>query len=362
MAASAPPMYSHTYQRDPDGPPPYHPSAIKQWAARVENFSSQYNNSTWSATQALGQPKVYPQHGDFHGAWAQGAIDENQYIELEFDVPVCPTAINIYETYNPGAVTAIKFMDSKGKWDTLWSTTKTLVLTQSRIFSPPLKDTTSTTTQVRIEMNCKPARTWCEIDAVELVGIREGAVRPVDDTDFVANLQGLINNKEFSDVKFEIDGQKLYAHKAILAARSKYFSDMFRGKNQDSVVLKIPSVSSTDMLAIFHFIYTNRIPRDSKIKSLITLTGVSSILGMPHLKTAAMYRLLESMTCNNVVDIVLELVEKDDDEVQEMCLRFIADNLADVSKAPGFNKLPQSFLVRAVQEATANMCITSRAI
>ena len=29
------------------------------------------------------------------------------------------------------------------------------------------------------------------------------------------------------------------------------------------------------------------------------------------MKTAAMYRLLESMTCNNVIDIVLTLKEKD---------------------------------------------------
>ena len=57
----------------------------------------------------------------------------------------------------------------------------------------------------------------------------------IDNTEFIASLQSMVNDKEFSDVKFEIDGRKLYAHKAILAARSKYFSDMFRGKNQDSV-------------------------------------------------------------------------------------------------------------------------------
>ncbi|KAK3772997.1 hypothetical protein RRG08_036330 [Elysia crispata] len=344
MAESAPPMYSNIYQRDPEGPPPYHPSAFKQWASGVKSFSSQYNSTSWSANQALGPPKVYPQHGDIHGAWAMGTIDQHQYLELEFDVPVCPTAINIYETYNPGAVVTVKVIDSKGKWETLWSISKPTVLAQSRIFSPPLKDTNTVTRQVRIEVNCKAAGTWCEIDAVELVGIREGAVRPIDDTDFIAGLQSLINNKEFSDVKFEIDGKNLYAHKAILAARSKYFSDMFRGKNQDLVVLKIPSISSKDMLVIFHFIYTNKIPRDTQIKILITLAEVSSVLGMPHMKTAAMYRLLESMTCNNVIDIVLTLKEKDNDEIQEMCLRFIADNLAEVSKAPGFNKLPQNLL------------------
>lgn len=360
MAATASPMYSSAYQRNPDEPPPYHPSALKQWAARVKSFSSQYNNSTWSATQALGQPKVYPSHGDYHGAWASGRIDEHQFIELEFEVAVCPTAINIYETYNPGGIMAVKILDQKGQWEKLWSTNRPTCLDQSRIFSPPLKNSTTKTDTVRIEVNCKLAGTWCEIDAVQLVGIREGAVTPVDNTDFIASLESLVNNKEFSDVKFEIDGKKLYAHKAILASRSTYFRNMFRGKNQDVVVLKIPSLSVTDMLAIFHFIYTNALPQSCEIKSLLTLIEASTTLEMPKLKTAALYRLLVSMTYANVIDIVLSLKESENEEVHELCLKFIADNLAEVSKTPCFNKLPQSFLVRAVQEATANMCINNR--
>ncbi|GFO41974.1 F-box/lrr-repeat protein 4 [Plakobranchus ocellatus] len=357
MAALAQPMYSNLYQRDPEGPPPYHPSAVKQWASRVARYSSQYNNTTWSADQVLGEPKVYPQHGDIHGSWAMGTIDDKQYLELEYDIPVCPTAINIYETFNPGAVVAVKILDTNGRWEMLWSVKKPVHLTQSRIFSPALKETNSKTTQIRIEVNCKAAGTWCEIDAVELVGIREGAVAPVDDTEFFDSLESLVNNKEYSDVKFEIDGKKLYAHKAILAARSKYFADMFHGKTQDVVVLKLPSTSSKDMLAIFHFIYTNKIPRDCQIKSLINLTEVSTVLGIPQLKTAAMYKILESMTCSNVIDTILLLKDTDKNDIKDVCLRFMAANLAEVSKTPGFERLPQSILVRVVQEATANMCL-----
>lgn len=36
----------------------------------------------WSANMALGEPRVWPQHGDIHGAWASGAIDSNQFIEV----------------------------------------------------------------------------------------------------------------------------------------------------------------------------------------------------------------------------------------------------------------------------------------
>ena len=31
--------------------------------SRVIQFSSQYNDNTWSANQVVGPPKVYPRHG-----------------------------------------------------------------------------------------------------------------------------------------------------------------------------------------------------------------------------------------------------------------------------------------------------------
>lgn len=39
----------------------------EQWVARVLDFSSQYNDTTWAADQVIGAPKVYPNYGDLHG-------------------------------------------------------------------------------------------------------------------------------------------------------------------------------------------------------------------------------------------------------------------------------------------------------
>ena len=58
---------------------------------------------------------------------------------MEFDVMVRPTCINIYETYNPGAVIAVKAQNMMGQWVTLWSTNKPEHLHDSRIFSPTIK-------------------------------------------------------------------------------------------------------------------------------------------------------------------------------------------------------------------------------
>jgi len=144
----------------------------KQWVKKVVKYSSQYNDDGWSANQVIGKPNVYPNHGDLHGAWATRETDQNQFIEVKFAVKVRPTAINIYETYNPGAVVAVRAKD-KGSWEALWSTNKPEHLQESRIFSPTLKDVSMRTRVLRLELDCTAAGTWCEIDAVELLGDRD---------------------------------------------------------------------------------------------------------------------------------------------------------------------------------------------
>ena len=58
-------------------------NASYQWAKEVRGFSSQYNDSTWSAHRVVGSPTVYPRYGDIHGAWAQQWPPKaDEYIEV----------------------------------------------------------------------------------------------------------------------------------------------------------------------------------------------------------------------------------------------------------------------------------------
>lgn len=37
---------------------------------------------SWSADQILGPPKVYPEYGDLHGAWASEECNLREFIEV----------------------------------------------------------------------------------------------------------------------------------------------------------------------------------------------------------------------------------------------------------------------------------------
>src|SRR5437016_2013037 len=59
----------------------------------------------WAPSQATGKPDT-PFMGDIVTAWASATTDgQKEWLELDYDPPVTPIAIYVYESYNPGAVT-----------------------------------------------------------------------------------------------------------------------------------------------------------------------------------------------------------------------------------------------------------------
>ena len=86
-----------------------------QWASLVRDFSTEYSTSSWSAQQALGAPDVYPRSGDIAGAWASREPDaKSEFIELGFARPMRMRALEIYETFNPGAIASVELITEQG--------------------------------------------------------------------------------------------------------------------------------------------------------------------------------------------------------------------------------------------------------
>lgn len=86
------------------------------WASSVRSFSSQYGTTSWSAQQLLGAPDVYPQHGDLVKAWASlGADDRDEHVEVGFSQPQRISLVEIYETYNPGAISRVELVTTSGR-------------------------------------------------------------------------------------------------------------------------------------------------------------------------------------------------------------------------------------------------------
>lgn len=75
----------------------------------------------------------------------------------------------------------------------------------------------------------------------------------------IQGLGHLINNPDFSDITFKVEGREFYAHKLVLSILSKKFSSMFKSGFKESVgkkVIEIKDISYPVFSSIMQYLYT----------------------------------------------------------------------------------------------------------
>lgn len=143
---------------------------IHQWASSA-TASSEFSSPSWDASQATGRPNVNECIDD-SSAWASSPADTVEWIELTYDIPVVPTEINIYQSYNPSQVVEVRVTDTNGAQYVAWSGNV------KRIEACPYLMTINVQLDKEIRINKVQividqsilGTGWNEIDAVELVG------------------------------------------------------------------------------------------------------------------------------------------------------------------------------------------------
>jgi hypothetical protein len=152
--------------------PPAEPEAIgeaqRQWAVNAM-ASTQYGESSWSALQATGAPDT-PECGDITTAWASATSSGVDWLRLEYAVAVIPSQINIYQTYNPGAVYRVEVTDTSGATRTVYETAPAAVPVCPYVLTVDVTGVDTPVQSVTVHIDQSNHTGWNEIDAVELVG------------------------------------------------------------------------------------------------------------------------------------------------------------------------------------------------
>jgi hypothetical protein len=143
---------------------------IEQWAIDAE-ASSEYGEENYGAVQVLGEPDTLD-YGDLSTAWASETADGDlEVLLVAFEIPVVPTAVEIYESYSPGAIISIEAYDANiDDFVVLWSGEAAAAAEELRTFSPALAQIEFATDILRITLDSPAVLGWNEIDAVKLIG------------------------------------------------------------------------------------------------------------------------------------------------------------------------------------------------
>lgn len=149
--------------------------AVSEWASQIVSYSSQYPDASgsWAATQMLGVPNSFPVLDDSIYAWAGYAAGAEEWAHVRFATPMHVDQLEIYETYRPGNIRNVSFLDSDGVWKLLYTTDTPRCFSEAkaRIFSPNVCPLPFPVQDIKFHMFGYPD-SWVEIDAIRLSGTK----------------------------------------------------------------------------------------------------------------------------------------------------------------------------------------------
>ncbi|KVH88320.1 BTB/POZ and MATH domain-containing protein 5-like [Cynara cardunculus var. scolymus] len=199
-----------------------------------------------------------------------------------------------------------------------------------------------------LKINCTVGVVVSAIDCSRLHSIH------VPESDIGSHFGTLLDNTEGTDVTFNVAGEKFYAHKLILAARSPVFRSEFFGQEGDDHEIVVTDTEPKVFKAMLHFIYRDSLVEDELVASNSPCeSSVSDTLIAKLLAAADKYdlsrlrRMCESHLCKDIsvnsVGRSLALADCHHAiQLKAVCLRFAAENLAAVMRSDGFEYLKEN--------------------
>jgi hypothetical protein len=124
----------------------------------------------WGPEQVIGKPDTWPNQGDIVTAWASLTADgQQEWLLLEYENPVVPKEVHVYETFNPGAVVRITAFKLTGEEVEIWKGSDPTAAGSGKGISKIKVKAKFKTNRLKIYIDSPAVLGWNEVDAVGLV-------------------------------------------------------------------------------------------------------------------------------------------------------------------------------------------------
>lgn len=150
-------------------------------------------------------------------------------------------------------------------------------------------------------------------------------------------------NNDYSDVVFIVEGQKLPAHRVMMAARSEYFRALLYGglseSQQTEINLKVPINA---FKALLRYIYSGYLALSQMSDDIILDTlGLANQYGLTELEEAISEFLHQYLSLENVCSILDAARLYDLENLLKVCLEFMDQNAFEILQHTSFRALSQ---------------------
>ncbi|XP_063911431.1 BTB/POZ domain-containing protein 9-like [Zophobas morio] len=176
-------------------------------------------------------------------------------------------------------------------------------------------------------------------------------VAVIDFSKFKDDMTPFYLNKAFSDIILNVDGEKIVAHKLILAARCIFF-ELLLLSNPDQSEIVLTNVPVDCFKKIIKYLYTGCISLNfSDLNFLFEILKLARAYSLKALVTAVSQEATSSLTTENVC-LILNLANNYDfEEIRQICHTFIDEHISDIlmSEPNFFNALTQKSMIKLLE-------------
>lgn len=178
-----------------------------------------------------------------------------------------------------------------------------------------------------------------------------GAMNAVAVTATYTNqIRELINDEQFSDVTFMLEGEPVYAHRAILAQRCEHFAAMFRSGMRESTerIIPMPNSSKRIFLLLLEYIYTDAIKIQDD--NAVDLYALADLYHLDRLREMCSTFVRRNLSAENAGMLLQAAADAHCQELKDLCMHFVVSNFDKVSKTESIKFMSHSMLLEILAQ------------
>jgi RCC1 and BTB domain-containing protein len=167
---------------------------------------------------------------------------------------------------------------------------------------------------------------------------------------FLHDLRHMVNDEEFCDVTFLVEGRQVHAHRAILARRCEHFAAMFRSGMRESIEREIciPNVTHDAFRLLLEFLYTDNVKVD--VEHSVEVYMAADLYQLDRLRGMSTLVVKRNLSVANVTFLLNEASDASCDVLKDLCMEYMVSNFDVISKREEIKVLSHALLLELLSK------------
>ena len=159
------------------------------------------------------------------------------------------------------------------------------------------------------------------------------------------DLHAVVDDPDFSDVRFIVEKRVVHAHRIVLSARCEHFQAMFKSGMRESTAteIEIPNITHTAFIALMQYLYSDAVTTNPDVA--IELYTAADMYNLERLKRSCeimVQKQIDTESASRLLQIADAIHAI---PIRNVILTFIVRNFDDVSKTKAFGKLSRELII-----------------